>query len=33
MIGVSLVTRRRVPGTVATTMLRLHAPEALRPRP
>ena len=33
MIGVSLVTRRRVPGTVAATMLRLHAPEALRARP
>jgi Na+(H+)/acetate symporter ActP len=32
MVGVSLATRRRVPGTVALTMLRLHAPEALRPR-
>ena len=31
MVGVSLATRRRVPGTVASTMLRLHAPEALRP--
>ena len=32
MVGVSLATRRRVPSTVALTMLRLHAPEALRPR-
>ena len=32
MIGVSLLTRRRIPGAVALTMLRLHAPEALRPR-
>jgi Na+(H+)/acetate symporter ActP len=32
MVGVSLATRRRVPGSVALTMLRLHAPEALRPR-
>jgi Na+(H+)/acetate symporter ActP len=31
MVGVSLATRRRVPGTIASTMLRLHAPEALRP--
>jgi cation/acetate symporter len=30
MIGVSLATRRRVPGNVALTMLRLHAPDALR---
>jgi hypothetical protein len=33
MVGVSLATRRRVPHTVATTMLRLHGPEALRSRP
>jgi Na+(H+)/acetate symporter ActP len=32
MVGVSLATRRRVPGNVVITMLRLHAPEALRPR-
>ncbi|MBX6750376.1 MAG: cation acetate symporter [Micromonosporaceae bacterium] len=32
MVGVSLATRRRVPSTVGLTMLRLHAPEALRPR-
>jgi Na+(H+)/acetate symporter ActP len=32
MVAVSLATRRRVPGTVVSTMLRLHAPEALRPR-
>jgi Na+(H+)/acetate symporter ActP len=31
MVGVSLATRRRVPGTVALTMLRLHAPDALHP--
>jgi cation/acetate symporter len=30
MVGVSLATRRRIPGTVALTMLRLHAPDALR---
>jgi Na+(H+)/acetate symporter ActP len=30
MVGVSLATRRRVPGTVGLTMLRLHAPDALR---
>jgi len=30
MVGVSLATRRRVPGNVALTMLRLHAPDALR---
>jgi cation/acetate symporter len=30
MLSVSLATRRRVPGTVALTMLRLHAPDALR---
>jgi len=30
MVGVSLATRRRVPQTVALTMLRLHAPDALR---
>ena len=30
MVGVSLATRRRVPATVALTMLRLHAPDALR---
>jgi hypothetical protein len=32
MVGVSLSTRRRVPSTVGLIMLRLHAPEALRPR-
>ena len=31
MIGVSLATRRRVPGNVALTMLRLHAPDAAAP--
>jgi Na+(H+)/acetate symporter ActP len=30
MVSVSLATRRRVPGNVALTMLRLHAPDALR---
>ncbi len=30
MVGVSLATRRRVPGTVGLSMLRLHAPDALR---
>ncbi|MGH3679154.1 MAG: cation acetate symporter [Natronosporangium sp.] len=30
MVGVSLATRRRVPATVGITMLRLHAPDALR---
>jgi Na+(H+)/acetate symporter ActP len=30
MVGVSLATRRRLPGNVALTMLRLHAPDALR---
>ncbi|HLL66762.1 MAG TPA: cation acetate symporter [Micromonosporaceae bacterium] len=30
MIGVSLATRSRVPTNVASTMLRLHAPDALR---
>ncbi len=30
MVVVSLATRRRVPGNVALTMLRLHAPDALR---
>ncbi|HEX6498577.1 MAG TPA: cation acetate symporter [Micromonosporaceae bacterium] len=30
MIGVSLATRRRVPANVGATMLRLHAPDALR---
>jgi Na+(H+)/acetate symporter ActP len=30
MVLVSLATRRRVPGTVALTMLRLHSPDALR---
>jgi Na+(H+)/acetate symporter ActP len=30
MVVVSKATRRRVPGTVGTTMLRLHAPDALR---
>jgi len=30
MVGVSLATRRRVPGTVGLAMLRLHAPDALR---
>jgi cation/acetate symporter len=30
MIGVSLATRRRVPSAVGLTMLRLHAPDALR---
>jgi Na+(H+)/acetate symporter ActP len=30
MVVVSLATRRRVPGTVALTMLRLHAPDTLR---
>ncbi|HKO33870.1 MAG TPA: cation acetate symporter, partial [Candidatus Limnocylindria bacterium] len=30
MVTVSLATKRRVPGNVALTMLRLHAPDALR---
>jgi hypothetical protein len=30
MVGVSLATRRRIPSDVGRTMLRLHAPEALR---
>ncbi len=30
MVGVSLATRRRVPANVGLTMLRLHAPDALR---
>ncbi|WP_430784907.1 cation acetate symporter [Actinoplanes sp. G11-F43] len=30
MVGVSLVTGRRVPSDVGATMLRLHAPESLR---
>lgn len=30
MVAVSFATRRRVPTTVARTMLRLHAPDALR---
>jgi Na+(H+)/acetate symporter ActP len=30
MVGVSMATRRRVPGNVALTMLRLHAPDALK---
>jgi Na+(H+)/acetate symporter ActP len=30
MVGVSLATRRRVPSAVGLTMLRLHAPDALR---
>ena len=30
MISVSLATRHRVPASVGTTMLRLHAPDALR---
>ncbi|MFI7574358.1 cation acetate symporter [Micromonospora sp. NPDC049497] len=30
MVAVSMVTRRRVPSDVGPTMLRLHAPEALR---
>ena len=29
MVGVSLVTRRRIPADVGRTMLRLHAPESL----
>jgi Na+(H+)/acetate symporter ActP len=32
MVGVSVATRRRVPSTIGLIMLRLHAPEALRPR-
>jgi cation/acetate symporter len=32
MVGVSLATRHRVPGNVGLVMLRLHAPEPLRPR-
>ncbi len=30
MVVVSLATRHRLPPTVSTTMLRLHAPDALR---
>ncbi|MFU8855284.1 hypothetical protein ACNAW0_30635 [Micromonospora sp. SL1-18] len=30
MVAVSIATRRRLPRDVGTTMLRLHAPEALR---
>ena len=30
MVAVSMATRRRLPGNVALTMLRLHAPDALR---
>jgi cation/acetate symporter len=30
MVTVSLATRHRMPATVSTTMLRLHAPDALR---
>jgi hypothetical protein len=30
MVVVSVASRRRVPSTVALTMLRLHAPDALR---
>jgi Na+(H+)/acetate symporter ActP len=30
MVVVSLATRRRVPSSVGATMLRLHAPDALR---
>ena len=30
MVAVSLLTRRRVPDSVGATMLRLHAPDALR---
>jgi hypothetical protein len=30
MVVVSVATRRRVPANVALTMLRLHAPDALR---
>jgi Na+(H+)/acetate symporter ActP len=30
MVVVSLCTRKRVPGSVGATMLRLHAPDALR---
>jgi hypothetical protein len=30
MVGVSLATRRQVPANVGLTMLRLHAPDALR---
>ena len=30
MVAVSLATRRRAPADVGATMLRLHAPEALR---
>jgi cation/acetate symporter len=36
MVAVSLATPRRVPADVASTMLRLHAPESLglgRPAP
>jgi len=32
MIIVSLSTRSRIPANVGTTMLRLHAPDALRQR-
>jgi cation/acetate symporter len=30
MVGVSLATRRRTPGTVGLSMLRMHAPDSLR---
>jgi hypothetical protein len=30
MVLVSLATRRQVPASVSATMLRLHAPDALR---
>jgi Na+(H+)/acetate symporter ActP len=30
MVSVSMLSRRRVPADVGTTMLRLHAPDALR---
>ena len=31
MVAVSIATRRRTPAGVGATMLRLHAPETLRP--
>jgi hypothetical protein len=30
MVAVSMATRHRVPPSVSSTMLRLHAPDALR---
>jgi cation/acetate symporter len=30
MVVVSLITRRQIPASVGATMLRLHAPDALR---